>query len=121
MLLGLIVGKPLGITLFALCGVRWMKLEMPSGMDLRQIFVLGCIASLGFTVALFVATAAFPQPGPIQDSVKMGALASFFAPVVAFAAAAWLRVGQLGRFGRAATELASEGTVESARQRSPAV
>ena len=111
-LLGLIVGKPLGITLFALGGVKWMKLAMPSGMDFRQIFVLGCIASLGFTVALFVATAAFPQPGPIQDSVKMGALASFFAPAVAFASAAWLGVGQLGRFGRRAPELQPEGVVE---------
>ncbi|QDS88544.1 Na(+)/H(+) antiporter NhaA [Rosistilla ulvae] len=86
-LLGLFVGKPLGISLMTLLAVRSFKLEMPEGMNMRHVVVLGCIASLGFTVALFVSTAAFPMPGPIQDSVKMGALMSFLAPVSAFAMA----------------------------------
>ena len=85
--LGLFAGKPLGIGLFTLAALRWFKLELPAGMTMRHTIVLGCIASLGFTVALFVSTAAFPTPGPIQDSVKMGALLSFLAPVSAFGAA----------------------------------
>ncbi|MCC9601098.1 Na+/H+ antiporter NhaA [Stieleria sp. JC731] len=85
--LGLFVGKPLGIVAFSYFAVRVLKLDLPGGMNLKHVTVIGCIASLGFTVALFVSTAAFPNPGPIQDSVKMGALLSFLAPVTAIVAA----------------------------------
>ncbi|QDV86351.1 Na+/H+ antiporter NhaA [Stieleria sp.] len=87
--MGLFVGKPLGIFAFSYFAVRVLKLDLPGGMNLKHVAVIGCIASLGFTVALFVSTAAFPNPGPIQDSVKMGALLSFLAPVSALATA-WL-------------------------------
>ena len=46
--------------------------SMESGRDL---IVVGCAASIGFTVALFVSVVAFP-PGAVQDAAKMGALAS---------------------------------------------
>lgn len=85
--LGLFVGKPLGILLFSWVAVALFKFDLPGGMTLKHVTVIGCIASLGFTVALFVSTAAFPDPGAIQDSVKMGALLSFLAPVTALAAA----------------------------------
>ena len=84
---GLFVGKPVGIGLFTYAAMRLFKLELPSGMTMKQVIVVGCIASLGFTVALFVSTAAFPTPGVIQDSLKMGALLSFLAPVSAVAVA----------------------------------
>jgi NhaA family Na+:H+ antiporter len=84
---GLFVGKPLGILAFSYIAVRLFRLGLPGGMTLKHVAVVGCIASLGFTVALFVSTAAFPEPGPIQDSVKMGALLSFLAPVFAFGVA----------------------------------
>ena len=90
--LGLFAGKPLGIGLFTYAAIRFLKLELPEGMSMKHVWVIGCIASLGFTVALFVSTAAFPMPGAIQDSVKMGALLSFFAPVTAFGAAMLLGI-----------------------------
>ena len=80
---GLLVGKPVGIALCSVLAVRGMKLELPEGMSMKHVVVVGFIASLGFTVALFVSTAAFPVPGPIQDAAKMGALASFLTPIVA--------------------------------------
>ena len=46
------------------------------GMSGKDLFVLGCAAGIGFTVALFVSTGAF-RPGPIQDAAKMGTLFSF--------------------------------------------
>ncbi|MDQ3249390.1 MAG: Na+/H+ antiporter NhaA, partial [Chloroflexota bacterium] len=79
--LGLIVGKPLGIILFCLLG-RALRLHLPDGMHWNDLIVLGCIAGIGFTVALFVSTVAFP-PGPLLDAVKMGALFSFFSMGVA--------------------------------------
>ncbi|TWU02184.1 Na+/H+ antiporter NhaA [Stieleria varia] len=90
--MGLFLGKPLGITLFTLAAMKFLSLELPSGMNVRHVIVMGCVASLGFTVALFVSTAAFPTPGPIQDSVKMGALLSFLAPITAFGSAILLGI-----------------------------
>ncbi len=53
--------------------------------------VLGCVAAIGFTVALFVASVAFPA-GAVQDAAKMGALLSFGAAVIAIVAGQLLRV-----------------------------
>jgi NhaA family Na+:H+ antiporter len=94
-LAGLLVGKPLGITLFTWIGEKALKLEIPDGMKYRHVFILGIVAGIGFTVALFVSTAAFPVPKYPQetlDSVKMGALGSFLAAAVAFAGARLLGI-----------------------------
>ncbi len=89
-LAGLIVGKPIGIVFFTWFGQRIFKLEVPGGMGYRHVLTIGMVAGIGFTVALFVSTAAFPVPPTdpaILDAVKMGALGSFFAAVVAFVGA----------------------------------
>ncbi len=88
----LLVGKPVGIVLFTWLGTL-AGLHRPPRVSWRDLTVLGCAAAIGFTVALFFATAAFP-PGPLLDATKMGALFSFAAAVVTFAAAAALRVGR---------------------------
>ncbi len=80
---GLLVGKPVGITLLTLFAEKGLKLEKPAGMDYRHVVTLGMVAGIGFTVALFVSVAAFAVPGAIQDSVKMGALLSFGAAPLA--------------------------------------
>ena len=82
-LAGLLVGKPLGISAMTLFAEKGLKLEKPAGMDYRHIVTLGMVAGIGFTVALFVSVAAFKDPGPVQDSVKMGALLSFAAAPLA--------------------------------------
>jgi NhaA family Na+:H+ antiporter len=60
-------------------------------MKASDLFVLGCVAAIGFTVALFVAGVAFP-PGPVQDAAKMGALFSFAAAAVALVVGRLMRV-----------------------------
>ncbi|RMH44601.1 MAG: sodium:proton antiporter [Alphaproteobacteria bacterium] len=92
-LAGLLVGKPVGIALFGWVAARPMGLGLPTGMRLTDLFVLGCVAAIGFTVALFVASVAFPA-GPVQDAAKMGALFSFGASIVS------LVVGRLFRVER---------------------
>jgi len=62
-------------------------------MTRRDLFVIGCTAGIGFTVALFFATAAFPD-GNLLDQTKMGALLSVTAAGVAVVAALILRVGR---------------------------
>ncbi len=84
-LLGLLIGKPLGIFCFGWFAAKPLKLGLPVGMTLPDLFVLGCVAAIGFTVALFVASVAFPV-GPVQDAAKMGALFSFSAAAFALLA-----------------------------------
>ena len=86
-LVGLLIGKPVGITFFTWLGLKTLKLELPTGMGLRHLLTVGMIAGIGFTVALFVATAAgFKEPRTL-DAVKMGALGSFAAAFLAIVGA----------------------------------
>ena len=73
---GLLIGKPLGIVLMTRLG-EMFGLSLPTGMDFRDLIVVGFAAGIGFTVALFISVVAFAEPGAMQDSVKMGALLSF--------------------------------------------
>ena len=105
-LAGLLLGKPLGITLFTWVGLKAFKLELPVGMGLRDLVAVGMIAGIGFTVALFVATAAeFPDAATL-DAVKMGALGSFGAAFIAIfgARAMGIRAGSGKEEPSASTE-----------------
>jgi Na+:H+ antiporter, NhaA family len=93
-LLGLLLGKPLGIFLFGFLGARVLGLGLPEGMNYRELFVAGVVAAIGFTVSLFVAAVAFP-PGVVQDAAKMGAVLSFLAVPLAVVVAQMLRVKRL--------------------------
>lgn len=90
-LAGLIIGKPVGILLFGWFAARPMGLGLPVGMRVIDLFVVGCVAAIGFTVSLFVASVAF-DPGPVQDAAKMGALFSFGASLIAITAGILCRV-----------------------------
>ena len=83
----LILGKPIGIVITTaiaeLAGFR-----RAPGLDYRGLVVLGFLAGIGFTVALFFATASFPA-GPLLEQAKMGALVSFLAAPIGFGVA-WL-------------------------------
>jgi NhaA family Na+:H+ antiporter len=79
---GLLIGKPFGVLILGWIAARILGLGLPKGMRTVDLFVVGCVAAIGFTVALFIAAVAFP-PGPVQDAAKMGALFSFFAAVIA--------------------------------------
>jgi Na+:H+ antiporter, NhaA family len=88
----ILAGKPLGVMVFVKIALA-AGLTRPSGIDWRDLAVVGCVAGIGFTVALFFTTAAFP-PGPLLDQTKMGALFSFAAAGLAIGVAGLLRVGR---------------------------
>jgi NhaA family Na+:H+ antiporter len=90
-LAGLLIGKPSGIMLFS--GIaRVAGGQLPPGLRQSDLFVVGVVAAIGFTVSLFFATAAFPA-GPALAETKMGALLSFLAAPVALAMSRLLRAG----------------------------
>ncbi|HVG46543.1 MAG TPA: Na+/H+ antiporter NhaA [Rubellimicrobium sp.] len=91
-LVGLLVGKPAGIFLSGWLGSRVLGLGLSRGMDLRDVAVVGFVAAIGFTVALFVAGVAFSPEAtlgdhPIQEAAKLGALLSVVAAPIAWAVA----------------------------------
>lgn len=83
-LAGLLIGKPIGILLFGWLAAYPLKFGMPEGMTITDVLIVGFIAAVGFTVALFIASVAF-NPGPVQDAAKMGALLSLSSAIIAIA------------------------------------
>jgi NhaA family Na+:H+ antiporter len=91
-LVSILIGKPVGIvTVTAMAAMA--GLHLPKTVTWRDVLVVGIIAGIGFTVALFFATAAFPY-GRLLDETKMGALLSFGAFFIALLAARALKVGR---------------------------
>ena len=90
-LAGLLIGKPLGVLLFGCIGAHTLKLGLPAGMKTSDLFVIGCVSAIGFTVSLFIAAVAFP-PGDVQAAAKMGALFSFAAAAISIVAGYLTRV-----------------------------
>jgi Na+:H+ antiporter, NhaA family len=72
---GLVVGKPLGILGACFLVVRFGIASLPRGIGTRELIVLGLVAGVGFTIALFVASLAFPA-GPKLEQAKAAILAA---------------------------------------------
>ncbi len=89
-LAGLLLGKPSGVVLFSGLA-RLGGGSLPPGLRTSDLLVVGVVASIGFTVSLFFATAAFPG-GPALAETKMGALLSFVAAPLAVILSRVLRV-----------------------------
>jgi NhaA family Na+:H+ antiporter len=68
----LVLGKPLGIVLFALAAVRLRLARLPEGVDWRVLTGAGCLGGIGFTMSLFIAGLAFD--GVMHDQAKTGIL-----------------------------------------------
>ena len=84
--LGLVVGKPLGITLATGLGVRLRVGRLPNGLTFRHVIGAGCVAGIGFTVSLFVADLSFD--GMLLREAKTGILAA--SVLSAIVGSAWL-------------------------------
>ncbi len=59
---GLILGKPLGVTLFSWLAVRLGLAALPSGANWKHILGLGMLAGIGFTMSIFIALLSFQNP-----------------------------------------------------------
>ena len=84
-MMSLVVGKTAGIGLFTLFAVKVLRIPLPRGMAMADVWLLGFIAAIGLTVALFVAGEAFRDAPILQAEAKMGALLSVLVGVVAVA------------------------------------
>ena len=76
--LGLVVGKTVGVSLFTFLAVRFNVANLPAGVTMQHIIGGGAVAGIGFTVALFIARLAFVdaegEPLPLLEEAIMGVL-----------------------------------------------
>lgn len=72
--LGLLVGKPLGIALFSYLLIRLKFVSFPEGMDLKRLIGIGFLGGIGFTMSLFINSLAFRDEMHLIQA-KVGILA----------------------------------------------
>jgi NhaA family Na+:H+ antiporter len=83
-IVGLVLGKPLGITTFSWLAVRLGLAELPRGVPWRQLFAASWLAGIGFTISLFIANDAF-EDSLLTTTAKLGILvASVIAGTIGF-------------------------------------
>ena len=86
--LGLVVGKPIGITLAALAMRATGRVRWPDGMDMRAMIGMGLLCGIGFTMSLFIASLAYVSPH--YEEAVLGILAASL--VASLLGMAWLRM-----------------------------
>jgi Na+:H+ antiporter, NhaA family len=77
-LLGLLLGKPVGITSFAWLASRIGLGSRPTSVTWSQIFGAGWLCGIGFTMSLFIASLALGD-GDLVDMAKIGTLGASIA------------------------------------------
>jgi NhaA family Na+:H+ antiporter len=70
-LAGLVFGKPLGIMAAALAAVKMGIARLPQAVSWRSLLGYACLAGIGFTMSLFIATLAFADSA-LVDAAKRG-------------------------------------------------
>ena len=60
--LGLLIGKVIGVVGFTVFLVKMKIAPLPYGMNMKNLFGLGLLASIGFTMSLFITSLAFTNP-----------------------------------------------------------
>jgi Na+:H+ antiporter, NhaA family len=74
--LGLVIGKQVGITLATWLVVRSGRATLPTGVTWRQIHGVSLLGGIGFTMSLFIAELAFAQDAASLALAKIGILAA---------------------------------------------
>jgi NhaA family Na+:H+ antiporter len=72
-ILGLVVGKQIGITAFSWLAVKAGLAVLPTGLAWRHIYGVAWLGGIGFTMSLFIAELAFGQ-GALLMTAKIGIL-----------------------------------------------
>ena len=89
-LLGLFLGKQLGVFGAIWLAVRTGVASRPPGTSWPQIYGTALLCGIGFTMSLFIGALAFPGDAALIDSAKIGTLAgSLLAGVAGWAVLRW--------------------------------
>jgi len=83
-IVGLLVGKPLGIFLFSMLGVKLGVSQIPHTLTRKHIIGIGFLGGIGFTMSIFITLLAFADPALVQAAKIAILFGSFFAGVTGF-------------------------------------
>ncbi|MDP2306835.1 MAG: Na+/H+ antiporter NhaA [Pseudomonadota bacterium] len=108
---GLVIGKAVGVYGAARAATALGAATLPRGVRWADVTVVGGVAGIGFTMALFVAQLAFP-PGPALETAKLAILAASGVAGVAGYALGRLVLGVGRRSEGAATNAEAEASTE---------
>jgi NhaA family Na+:H+ antiporter len=106
-LLGLVVGKPLGIFLFSLLGVSLGLCALPEELQWKTIIGAGMLGGIGFTMSIFITLLAFDDIEVITNSKIAVLIASFASGILGFL---WLKFTIKKPIPRTKTKLKQEAT-----------
>jgi NhaA family Na+:H+ antiporter len=82
--LGLVLGKQIGVFLFSWLAIKTGRAALPSGVTWAQVWGASCLAGVGFTMSLFISELAFNDPDLVSEA-KIGILvASLVAGVLGY-------------------------------------
>src|SRR4029079_13125840 len=80
--LGLLIGKPLGIFMASYVAVKKKIARLPEEVNWNHVLGAGCTAGIGFTMSIFIAGLSFSDPFYL-DEAKLSVLAGSFLSAVA--------------------------------------
>jgi NhaA family Na+:H+ antiporter len=73
-LLGLFVGKQIGVFLFSIVSIKLKIAQMPNNANWLSLYGVGILTGIGFTMSLFVGNLAFVENTQYMSGVKIGVL-----------------------------------------------
>jgi NhaA family Na+:H+ antiporter len=79
---GLLIGKPIGISLFSFIMVKLKIAELPSDLNWKHIIGAGILGGIGFTMSIFITLIAFDDQIIINNSKLFIILASTISGIV---------------------------------------
>jgi NhaA family Na+:H+ antiporter len=83
-LIGLVAGKPLGISMLSLTAVMSGLSSLPGDLKFRHIIGAGLLAGIGFTMSIFITLLAFDEKELINQSKLMVLAASVLAGIIGY-------------------------------------
>lgn len=99
---GLLIGKPIGISLFSYLAVKLGIAERPSGASWRMLIAVACLGGIGFTMSIFVDNLAFDKLTQ-QTFIDMGKIAILMASTTAAIVGSLLIIREAKRENRVNT------------------
>jgi NhaA family Na+:H+ antiporter len=80
---GLVIGKPLGITLFSALLIKLRLAKLHFGLTLKHIFGAGLLGGIGFTMSIFITNLAFTENNQAVNTSKISIIiASLTASII---------------------------------------
>jgi Na+:H+ antiporter, NhaA family len=96
-ILGLVLGKPIGIFLFAFLSSKIGLTKLPENTSWLQLLAVGLLGGIGFTMSLFITGLAFTGSGQIADAKLAILVGSVCASLLGWLAFSWISRGGVSK------------------------